>query len=205
MTSSKKPEAKVFDNAVVAEDALTAIGGDALSASDIAALIEVPLPVATTILNDLVSSDRLLLGDDGLYCALSDPADGLDIIGPPITQEESDAAGAESLIGLDAASDPDSDRTVVYLPSSDIIAFLRNINLPSQFLVGFGVPARVNGFLAFESSSPTPDDPHPLCRFRVVLYGEHMNVSTPPNPNQSGYQNPTIDSTLADAGEGEPL
>jgi len=38
-----------------------------------------------------------------------------------------------------------------------------------------------------------------------VLYGEHMNVSTPPNPNQSGYQNPTVNSTLADAGEGEPL
>jgi hypothetical protein len=166
--------------------------GQPVSPLEVVNVTDFEISRVTMLLDELVTRGDLVLGDDELYRIPPDPADAQDIIGPPVTQENSDAAGAESLTtGEEVTIEGDYDDTlkqnVVYLPSSDIVAFLKNINLPPQLTAGFGIPSSVHGFLAFESSTPTPEDPRPVCKFRVVLYGEHMNVHSPLNPHQPGY------------------
>ena len=171
---------------------------------EIATLTELETPRVTEILDELVTSGELTLGDDQFYRLPGESESEPDIIGPPVTQEDSDAAGAESLIvpanpdnpllavGEEVTIEGEFDDTlrqnVVYLPSSDIVAFLKNINLPPQLLAGFGIPSEVHGFIDFEDAVPSEGETQASGAFRVVLYGKHLNTTPLLNPNQPGYE-----------------
>lgn len=183
--------------------------GQPITPTEVAELTAMDLARVTELLDGLVTEGKLVLGDDQFYRLATVAAppipDEQDVIGPPISDEESDAAGAESL-EPPAPADRLEDATTVYLPSSDIVAFLKNINLPPQLIAGFGMPSEVHGFLAFEDATPSTEEPQPTSAFRVVLYGKHMNVGARLNPNQPGYVGEVVPSVapLISTPEGGP-
>ena len=114
-----------------------------------------------------------------------------DEAGPGVTI----AGHATDIPGIDLDAFDGETRTV-RLPSSDLLAFLKNINLPPQLLDGLGTPSELSGFLTFEFASATQEDPHPVRRFKLSVYGCHTAHLTALNPNQPGYVSEVIPSAL---------
>lgn len=190
-------ESKVFDNKTVAANIFDALSVDdePMSAPSVAHLIDVPVAVVTTILDDLVSAGDLLLGDDQRYS----------IVITSVTSETPETPETPELPGQEE-SVPPADNFVngltgnvqtVRIPTSDLFSFLTNINLPPQFLAGLGALHDISGFLSFEVVDPTPDDPRPVGKVHATIYGRHAHVARHLNPNQPGYVSPVTMTLLA--------
>jgi hypothetical protein len=178
--------------------------GQPITPTEVAELTAMDLARVTELLDGLVTEGKLVLGDDQFYRLATVAADA-DLVAPPVPDLEDLVARGEVTLevdyddtiatpSLDPAANLEGPSTVVYLPSSDIVAFLKNINLPPQLIAGFGMPSEVHGFLAFEDATPSTEEPQPTSAFRVVLYGKHMNVAARLNPNQPGYVGEVVPS-----------
>jgi hypothetical protein len=201
MTPAKKkpPADKVVDLETELDwprillDVLTEYGEPA-TAGDVAKLTGIELPKVTEHLDALVSDGQITLGDDSLYrlpdWATPDPEQ--DIIGPPVPQEESDAAGAESL----SHDDIPRSRTV-NLPTSDLVAFLSHVNLPPELIAGFGLVSSVSGQLTYDLMDGDGNDLEATCDFIVEIRGRHRITQPRLNPNQPGYVSPITRSMVS--------
>jgi hypothetical protein len=161
------------------------------SPTDVAAITDFELARVTEILDGLVSDGRLILGDDQLYRLPPDPTDEQDIIGPPVTQEESDAAGAEPLVEPRLGHDAISRSRTVSLPTSDLYALFSHVNLPPELIAGFGPLSSISGELTYDLMDADGNDLEATCDFHVEIRGRHRITQPKLNPNQPGYQNPS--------------
>ena len=194
------PESKTFVNETVAINSTDALdsAGAPLTATEVAALIDVPVAVVTTILDGLVSKGELVLGDDERYWFEGRPAPGAEgstLSGPgpetPAPEPEPDPDPDDEALTILKA-----EAQTVWLPTSDLMTFLTHVNLPPQMLYGLGDISSLSGLMSFEVIEPTEDDPHPKGSLRVVINGTHSRSLPLLNPNQSGYVSPTARTFL---------
>lgn len=192
-TPTPESESKTFIDEVVAANATDALlaAGNPQTASEVAALIDVPVAVVTTILDNLVSSGELVLDDDDRYWfegrVLPVP------VSVPNPSAEQITAAPEDVA---VSSDTDESATkpevrTVNLPTSDLVNLLSNINLPPQMISGLGALSRLSGVLTFEVLEPSDEDPRPTGRLSVAIEGTHARSAPALNPNQPGYVNPS--------------
>ena len=112
---------------------------------------------------------------------------------------------------VDQSDSPDNEEDLlalckVNIPTSDILTFLKNINLPPEQLAGFGSPQQMSGSLSFSIIDPTPENPQTVADFSVTITGSHTRVAPAMNPNQPGYVSPTtptIPTQVIDHSEGD--
>jgi hypothetical protein len=164
--------------------------GAPLTATEVAALIDVPLAVVTTILDGLVSKGELVLGDDERYWF-----EGRVLT---VSASEQITAAPEDAAVSGETPEPDVEpvERTAWLPTSDLVAFLGNINLPPQMLYGLGDISSLSGLMSFEVIEPTEEDPHPKGSLRVVINGVHSRSLPLLNPNQPGYVSPDVRTFL---------
>lgn len=182
----------------------------AVAPAGIAELSGLDLARATEILDDLVGEGLLALDDNQCYrltpCIIRETDEYIDVaLGKSSVELDPDvkmvsAAEEVTIEGeyddrpLFVELDPDSSEVnSVSLPTSDLLRFLTNINLPPQLIAGLGALSDLSGVLSYEVAEATPEDPHPMRRFNVRIEGHHTCHLAALNPNQPGYvENPSL-------------
>jgi hypothetical protein len=156
----------------------------------VAAIDEIPVAVITTILDMMVSDKTLTLDDDEKYHLILTPVSSERDESEAMIEQIKDAPEVTIEVEYDDTTNFHGETQTVHLPTSDLIAFLSNINLPPQMMSGLGALSKLDGFLTFEVLTPTDEDPRPSGKLRLTVYGRHSHVATALNPNQPGYVSP---------------
>ena len=169
------PDRDKLDYKPILLDVVTEFGAP-IAPAQVSDLTEIPIPRVIEILDELVTDSKLVLGDDQFYR----------LVGEESEAEKLNEPESPALTGHDAL---ERFRTVS-LPTSDLIAFLSNINLPPELLAGFGSLSGVAGELNYELLDDDGNDLEATCRFTVEIHGRHRITQPRLNPNQPGYVKP---------------